>query len=378
MARHRPQAPLENIINFSGPQPLAADQRARAKARFYSVVNHFRAAEASDAPYSCSLLVRYMYEYSCTELSQDTFLRTFFESMGLDIAAEHDPDFEHEENQLSGNLASFADFLLDNFFIPLKASGQRTAQPSPAHLSAIQRAQGRYHEDLPTPDRISYLRGACLIRDHHRCVISRQFDLREATIRVEKPGDSVQDDEGNLLRGPYVYLEVSHIIPHSLTRPDADGQLSNSKKAALMVLNMFDCDVSNMIDGVNIDRPFNAMSLTHDFHIDFNNFSVFFEPVPDQEHTYRIDTFLPAGILPLPVTRTLYLTSDQSIEPPSPRLLAIHRAIAYILRLSGAGEYIDKILQDMEEMGVREGGSTELGRLVTLRLGGWFDRAVSA
>lgn len=88
------------------------------------------------------------------------------------------------------------------------------------------------------------------------------------------------------------------------------------------------------------------------FHTEFGNFSVLFKPVPGQEHTYRIDTFLPAGILPaLPVTRTLYLTNDRSIEPPSPRLLGIHRAIAYILHLSGAGKYIDNILQDMEELG---------------------------
>lgn len=146
-----------------------------------------------------------------------------------------------------------------------------------------------------------------------------------------------------------------------------------------MILNMFDCDVSHLIDGVNIDRPFNAMSLTRDLHTHFGNFTVFFESVPGQEHTYRIDTFLPPGILPdIPVTRTLYLTNNRSIEPPSPRLLALHHAIACILHLSGAGEYIDNILREMEETGIQEDGSTELGRIVKLRLGGWLDGAVDA
>lgn len=144
-----------------------------------------------------------------------------------------------------------------------------------------------------------------------------------------------------------------------------------------MILNMLDCDVSHLIDGVNIDWPFNAISLTHDLHIHFDDFDVFFEPVPGQEHTYRIDTFLPLifleGVL---VTRKLYLTNVQSIEPPSPRLLAIHCAIAHILHLSGAGQYIDNILRDMEEMGIREDGSTELGRMMKLRLGGWLDGGV--
>ena len=92
MAWNRYQALLEYIINFSGPKPLAADQRARAKHIFYSIVTHFRAAEASDAAYSRPLLVRYTYEYSRSELSQDAFLRAFFDFIGLDIAAEHDPD----------------------------------------------------------------------------------------------------------------------------------------------------------------------------------------------------------------------------------------------------------------------------------------------
>ncbi|KAL2380520.1 hypothetical protein RJZ90_004552 [Blastomyces dermatitidis] len=182
-----------------------------------------------------------------------------------------------------------------------------TPQPSPAHLSVIQNVQGR-REFTGTPDRISVLRGSCLIRDHHRC--------------------------------------------------------DYSKKAALMILHMFDSDVSHLVDGIDIDQPFNAMSLTHDLHALFSNFKVFFEPVPGQEHTYQIDTFLPPGILQdIPVTCTLYLTDNQSIDPPSSRLLALHCAIAHILHLSGAGEYIDSILRDMET-GIQGDGSTELGHIV--------------
>jgi hypothetical protein len=58
-----------------------------------------------------------------------------------------------------------------------------------------------------------------------------------------------------------------------------------------------------------------------------------------------------------------------SIDPPAERLLALHSAIAHILYLSGAGDYIEKILRDMEEGGVvKEDGSTQLGVLVNLAL----------
>ncbi|PTU23451.1 hypothetical protein P175DRAFT_0556093 [Aspergillus ochraceoroseus IBT 24754] len=69
--------------------------------------------------------------------------------------------------------------------------------------------------------RISTLRQSCLVRDHYRCVISRNFDWREAERRFEQDGEDCKDDDGNLLRDEsnnrFQFLEVAHILPHSLT-----------------------------------------------------------------------------------------------------------------------------------------------------------------
>lgn len=140
---------------------------------------------------------------------------------------------------------------------------------------------------------------------------------------------------------------------------------------------MFDYGIGHLIEGVDIDRPYNALTLTLNMHDLFGNFRIYFEPVPDAEpHTYRIESFLRPAFVGgvLPVTRTLFLTDSRTIDPPSPRLLAIHRAIAHILHLSAAGNYIDKILRDMEdagEQGAQADGSTDLGRLIHLGL--WLD-----
>ena len=69
---------------------------------------------------------------------------------------------------------------------------------------------------------------------------------------------------------------------------------------------------------------------------------------------------------PLPLVRTLF--THPTIDSPSERLLAIHYAIAHILHLSAAGEYIDKVLRDMEEGIVRGDGSTQLGLMVQLAM----------
>ena len=142
---------------------------------------------------------------------------------------------------------------------------------------------------------------------------------------------------------------------------------------------MFDYGIVHLIEGTEIDRPRNALTLYNSLHWHFGKFDIFFTPVstPDQPpHTYRIESFLgPAALRTygLPVARTLYLTPNRTIDPPSPRLLALHRAIAHVLHLSAAGEYIDRILEDMgENYHVMEDGSTDLGHHVSLRLGKWW------
>lgn len=111
----------------------------------------------------------------------------------------------------------------------MKASTRRTPQPSPAFHSAVERVQaGGVQGFTGTPDRVSALRGACLIRDRHRCVISRSFDLAEATNRIRiAGGNGARDDDGNPFRedDSLVALEVAHILPHSLMKTDAESEL---------------------------------------------------------------------------------------------------------------------------------------------------------
>lgn len=109
---------LEDILDLPGPYALG-DLRPRAKGRFYSIINYYRASEVpselSQPLYSRAVLVRSTYQHSCSESSQDTFLRAFSDFLKFDIASEDDPDFDADGNQLKEDLASFADFLFDNF-----------------------------------------------------------------------------------------------------------------------------------------------------------------------------------------------------------------------------------------------------------------------
>ncbi|KAK1827291.1 hypothetical protein QBC39DRAFT_178961 [Podospora conica] len=388
---HRHQSSLEGLIDFP-TQPLFADPigRARAVGRFIGIVGRLEAAEkasgrlgrtslAGGNQYNRPALVRLTFEYARTPESQDRFLHAFFRCMDLDMGDDDGDhvDLDDDNDDLARKLSDFADYLLNHFFLPLRALTNKTPQPSPVYSAVIQRTQGREERinSFPgTPEaRVSQLRGTCLVRDRYRCVITREFDIKEATRRYEREGPDAADDDGNRLVKEQItpsYLEVSHILPHSLTTlARGSEELDDAKKAALSILNMFDHGIIHLIEGADIDRPYNALTLNQTMHKHFGEFKVFFEPVPGAPpHTYHIGTFLYPFIAgpQIPVTRTLF--EHASIDPPLPRLLAFHNAVAHILHLSGAGAYIERILDEMDKKVVREDGSTPLSHFVTLGL----------
>lgn len=138
---------------------------------------------------------------------------------------------------------------------------------------------------------------------------------------------------------------------------------------------MFEPGLSHSLDGPKIDSPMNALTLTLDYHRLLDEFQICFEWT-GSPHEYSIDSLEHSSFLrdPLfPVTRTLTLSPSRTIDPPDTKILRVHCAIAHIMKLSGAGEYIERILRDMEDADVKADGSTNLGYLTGLRLDGWLN-----
>jgi hypothetical protein len=68
-------------------------------------------------------LVRLTYDHSTNEKPKDRLLAAFFAFAGLSITADEDIDFEDptRRDELRASLDNFADYLFDDFFLPLKA-----------------------------------------------------------------------------------------------------------------------------------------------------------------------------------------------------------------------------------------------------------------
>ncbi|TWU70761.1 hypothetical protein ED733_001838 [Metarhizium rileyi] len=363
---HRHQNSLEGFVNLSSSPPLSDNVRLQADHRFQEIMERFRDKDPDrSSRYDRPKLVDLVYRYAISQKSKDNILRAVFRA--LELPMEGDAVDFSTETALLLRLIGFADHLVNNFFMPLRASTAKTPQPTPHYRSATLRSSSK--DFVGTPERLSSLRGDCLVRDKHRCVISRAYDKTHA--ENQSAADVILDDDLRPIEdGKFAYLEVAHIMPHSLVKVGSDSEeLNEARKTALEILNMFDNDIAYRIHGTDIDRPLNALTLTLNLHRAFGNFEVYFTSFRGREHTYEIGTFQRTGFteVALPVVRTLYLTEDRNIEPPSPQLLAVHRAIAHILHLSGAARYIDRIIRSINDQEARNDGSTDIGSLVRLR-----------
>ncbi|KAJ5674365.1 uncharacterized protein N7477_004299 [Penicillium maclennaniae] len=381
MATHRHQSSLEGVLDFSIPLSLTPQQHKSARSLVIRLVRHYGPEKTVRKGYRPAALIQATLEHVT---SPDTFMTFFLSYIYEDLCSEEghtvNIDITHalepeQINKLHEGLEKFAEYIVENFLLPLRASSVKTPQPTPTSLSSLQSST-----PTGTRQRVSVLRQNCLIRDRHRCVVSRKFDRAAARKRFAENAESCADDNGNLLKDEssdqFSYLEVAYILPHYLTTvASGETDLSDSKKNALRILDMFDPGIIHLINGPKIDSPMNALTLTLDYHRLFGEFQIYFERTGTR-YQYRIDSIERSPFLrdPLfPVTRSLTLSPHRTVDPPSPRLLDVHRAIALIMKLSGAGEYIERVLRDMEELDVREDGSTHLGYLAGLRLGGWLD-----
>ena len=309
---------------------------------------------------------------------KDAFLQHFFISLDSMICGKEDePNFnkglEFAENSLANettydkakHLLDFADNLLV-FFFKMKTLSQDDTMKTPLTQAS--------EEPTPVYARHKTLWELCLIREKNRCPGSELFNESETFSRWERYNGQLLDDDGKEmnLRGHFTHLEVAHIIPISLmVCPKDKTELTGAQKLAISILNMFAPNISATLNGEEIDTPKNAITLSKSLRDHFGNFTIFFDEIPDKPHTYKMDSYKKniSFAYRFPKVVKLQNKDRQDIDPPCPHLLRIHRAVAEILHLSAAGEYIDNIARESEEPSARADGTTDIGAILAMKVG---------
>ncbi|KAJ5899676.1 hypothetical protein N7495_004420 [Penicillium taxi] len=282
---YRHQRSLQTVIDFVPKQQLSQSQRDQATYFMNELCNMYGMSQlVGNEPfksYKPAALVTALLQYNPSTQSQDEIFKTLLPFLHEQLTETEDPSpnprpsFDHtliylnaslgNKDDLCRALESFSAFMIHNFFLPIRARGGKTEQPTPILLQADQS-----ESNVGTTSRLSSLRKKCLYRDHHRCVISRLFDRTEARVRAKQNDGVVFDDDGIQIQKfiEMDNLEIAHIIPHSLmSRASTDDNLSEIRQNACKIWKMFDIDAIHLLEGSGIDSPQNALTLTHSCHL---------------------------------------------------------------------------------------------------------------
>ena len=136
------------------------------------------------------------------------------------------------------------------------------------------------------------------------------------------------------------------------------------------VLSMFSSkpeELHEKLNGNEIHRLENIITLALHVHTGFNALSVWFKPVDvclilllytlinklqDSPNTYTIHSEYGGSRfcgLPLPKTIT-FTTTNRELQVPSPYYLELHALCCKVSELSGVGRYLDRVEDELEEI----------------------------
>lgn len=186
-----------------------------------------------------------------------------------------------------------------------------------------------------------------LLRDGFKCVVSGKYDTKAIAV------DSISKND--IRQFGIVHTECAHVVPESTYFDVSTTRTSSNEKkdyaaSVLAVLKRFGYDIENL-NGPKVHSLYNVMTMEKNVHDWFDRLEMWFEAT-NVTNCYRVKAVYDYEYHKLPERITFTTPNHDTLPVPSPKLLALHAACAKVAHLSGAGEYIDKIDRDVEDLGV--------------------------
>ncbi|KAG8694598.1 hypothetical protein FRC08_008379 [Ceratobasidium sp. 394] len=195
-----------------------------------------------------------------------------------------------------------------------------------------------------------------LIRDGYRCMLSGAVDtrsyMRSATLQ-------------RTLDVNVAPTECAHILPQYVNQGLDDAWNLHASSTVWAVLQNFGPVQVPELNGPRMHHLSNILTLQCGYHTSFDNLYIWLDPIDGTEHQYTIGRSAPALHTDLPAVVT-FTSTDPRLPLPNRRYLALHAACAKVISMSGAGESIDKILDDAMDTKVLSEDGTSGGLLANL------------
>ncbi|KAK0494329.1 hypothetical protein EDD18DRAFT_1355723 [Armillaria luteobubalina] len=169
---------------------------------------------------------------------------------------------------------------------------------------------------------------------------------------------------------PRAHMKAARIMSLSLNSSDKAKTIHDLSATWDLLCNWTSIDFRDLISS-DIDTPKNAIFMTRDSHSDLKKFLCYFDGDAFPElNKYMVRSVNSYTLLGMTVREVVCkFNAESSIAPPDPYLLAIHAAFAKVLHACGAGEHLDRVLQDMERLKVLSSDCrSDIGLFLSSRL----------
>ncbi|KDQ61386.1 hypothetical protein JAAARDRAFT_190164 [Jaapia argillacea MUCL 33604] len=200
------------------------------------------------------------------------------------------------------------------------------------------------------PKNPSAAREKALIRDGYRCILSGKLDAesyitRPAALQIYEASPSAV----SATQAAYIFPDLTN---RGITGDNEGAPKNQHSSTVWTVMERFgQVYGEEELDGSNIHRLENVMTLNPDLYEFFDTLHMWLEPT-DKPNQYKITATSDVFLIGLPQLVTFTTSDAKNLPLPSPRYLALHAACVRVLNLSGAAKRIDAIEVEMEKLSV--------------------------
>lgn len=166
--------------------------------------------------------------------------------------------------------------------------------------------------------------------------------------------DPIIKAKANVENVKVTYTSASHIFPRSINSCIADtneggAKLDYAASVWAVVERFGEILVVDELNGDSIHRLENVMTMDQVLRIYFDTYWIWLMPT-ETMNKYQVCSRDPKLIEELPSVARLETPDPVDFPLPDPCYLALHAACAQVSHLSGAREYTEHDLRDLEEM----------------------------
>ncbi|PPR07717.1 hypothetical protein CVT24_003259 [Panaeolus cyanescens] len=175
-------------------------------------------------------------------------------------------------------------------------------------------------------------------RDGSRCIVTRNAGANFMRANVtENPQGLAFDETMRLIAQVNSPTEVAHILPVSVNKPADTPEEQQIKiqrwgRLSAIIYRYSGIDMTKELNGDNIHRPSNLMTLSLELHRAFDHYELCFEAVPNEVNVYKIRTTVAMKVTGQVVKFT---SPRKGLEVPDPRYLKLHECITKVAQYSG-------------------------------------------